>query len=60
MNKQQHGGPRKGAGRPPSPEKMRRRQIGMLEADWQKMAQLAARDGMSVNEIIRRLVRAAA
>lgn len=47
-------------GRPPLPpeRKMRRRPIGMLEADWQKVARLAKREGVSVDEIIRRLVRA--
>lgn len=55
----QHGGPRKGAGRPPAPEKMRRRPIGMLEADWQKARTLAEAQGVSVDEVIRRLVRAA-
>lgn len=61
MKKQhQHGGPRKGAGRPPSQEKMRRRTIGMLEADWQKAQTLAEREGCkSVDELIRHLVRAA-
>lgn len=60
MKKQhKHGGPRKGAGRPPSQEKMRRRSIGMLEVDWQKAAQLAEQQGVSVDEVIRRLVRAA-
>jgi len=56
-NKHTHGGPRKGAGRPPAPEKMRRRPIGMTESDWQKAAQLAERDGVSVDEVIRRLIR---
>jgi hypothetical protein len=31
----------------------------MLEADWQKAQTLADRDGVSADEIIRRLVRAA-
>lgn len=31
----------------------------MFEADWQKAQTLADRDGVSVDEIIRRLVRAA-
>mgnify|MGYP001395813870 CR=1 FL=1 len=60
MNKLQHGGHRKGAGRPPAQEKMRRRSIGMLESDWQKAQALADREGVSIDEIIRRLVRAAA
>jgi len=56
----QHGGRRQGSGRPPAPEKMRRRSIGMLEADWQKAKALADSAGVSVDEILRRLVRAAA
>jgi|WetSurMetagenome_2_1015567.scaffolds.fasta_scaffold178443_1 hypothetical protein len=62
MKKQpQHGGRREHSGRPPLPpaQKMRRRPIGMTEADWQKAQTLADRDGVSVDEIIRRLVRAA-
>lgn len=60
MNKKQtHGGHREGAGRPPSQETMRRRPIGMLESDWRKAAKLAKREKVSVDEIIRRLVRAA-
>lgn len=59
MKKSQHGGRRDGAGRPPSQETMRRRSIGMLEADWQKAQALADRNEVSVDEIIRRLVRGA-
>lgn len=61
-NKQhQHGGRREGSGRPPLPcdQKMRRRPIGMLESDWRKVAKLAKREKVSVDEIMRRLVRAA-
>lgn len=53
----QHGGPRKGAGRPLEQNKMRRRSIGMTEADWQKAQEMAKRYGVSVDEIMRRLVR---
>lgn len=61
MHKQQHrhGGPRKGAGRPPSQQKMRRRPIGMLESDWDQARKLATREGVSVDEIMRRLIRSA-
>lgn len=54
-----HGGRREGAGRPPSQETMRRRPIGMLESDWRKAAKLAKREKVSVDEIMRRLVRSA-
>ena len=58
-NQHTHGGPRKGAGRPPAQETMRRRSIGMLETDWQKAQALATREDVSVDEIMRRLVRSA-
>ena len=58
--KTKHGGTRKGAGRKPAPQdqRMRRRSIGMLEADWQKARDIAKSAGVSVDEIMRRLIRA--
>lgn len=61
MPKSKHGGRRVGSGRPPLPpeRRMRRRQIGMLPADWAHVKALAAAlgPGVSEDEIIRRKVR---
>ena len=48
-------------GRPPLPaaQRMRRRPIGMFPADWAKAKRMARAEGVSVDEIMRRLVRAA-
>ena len=62
MKKLQHGGRRKNqTGRPPLPaeQKMRRRSIGMLPADWEKAEAMAHQAKVSVDEIMRRLIRAA-
>ena len=57
----QHGGPRKGAGRPPSPDTqpLISKTQRMTAEEWDKAAQVAQAQGVSVNELIRRLVRAA-
>ena len=62
MNKQhQHGGSRKGAGRPPSPDTqpLVTKSQRMTAEEWEHAAQVAQAQGISVNELIRRLVRAA-
>lgn len=63
MKKQQHGGRRKNqTGRPPKPkgEKLYHRPVGLLPAQWQWLKDEAERNGVSVSEIIRRLVKQAA
>lgn len=57
----QHGGPRKGAGRPPSPDTqpLVTKSQRMTAEEWEHAAQVAQAQGVSVNELIRRLVRAA-
>lgn len=57
----QHGGPRKGAGRPPSPDTqpLVTKSQRMTSEEWEHAAQEAQAQGVSVNELIRRLVRAA-
>ena len=62
LNKNGRGGTRTGAGRKPAPQdqRMRRRSIGMLESDWQKAREIAESAGVSVDEVMRRLIRAQA
>ena len=59
--KKNHGGPRKGAGRPPSPDTqpLIAKTERMTAAEWEHAAQVAQAQGVSVNELVRRLVRAA-
>lgn len=60
-SKSQHGGRRQGAGRPPSPDTqpLISKTQRMTAEEWEHAAQVAQAQGVSVNEIIRRLVRAA-
>jgi len=62
MKEHTHGGTRTGAGRKPAQpdQRMRRRSIGMLEADWQKARAIAESAGVSVDEVMRRLIRSQA
>ena len=63
MKKPKHGGRRKNqTGRPPLPKekKLYHRPVGLLPKQWQWLKEQAATEGVSVSEIVRRLVKQAA
>lgn len=54
MNDRNHGGPRPGSGRKPSPVKLKVYSYKATEADHAQMQANADRAGMSLSEFIRR------
>ena len=58
MSQSNHGGPRKGAGRPKSADPLKRRTIALRESEWQAIEDIRQREGLSLVATLRLMIAA--